>query len=219
MRRTLLVLGFVITGLLVGGTAQAAPIDISGTTAGCFGAGCSTFELDPLGGSPIHFSGIGGAGFDITTEADGSYTGLVLGTFSRDQANYTGTKDFTLEVTFTLPAGLTDDDGTFTAQVIGQASGGGADAWVDFVNVPQLFTYSNASGSGSFSFSVLDLGTGVGGSAGVLGKGDTLNLLGNISGATFIPNETPVVTPEPASLSLLGLGLAGAAMRRFRKRS
>ncbi len=112
---------------------------------------------------------------------------------------------FTLNITFTAPTGIAGGQGTtYTAVVQGTVSPnidqGGVN--ITFNQPTQTFTYTNPTGSGSFTLTLANLFVQTGRSA---------QLTAGITGA-----HEPI--PEPATLLLLGTGLAGAAAGIRRRR-
>jgi hypothetical protein len=200
-------------------------IDVEGSTLGCFGTSCST-PTDfgsPAGNgtgvSPTYGLVFTGTSFDVVTDSSGSVSNFSLGTIGRGNVNVSDSLPalpFTLQVTFTLPAGiLGGQSDTFTALIKGTNNGGGGAVAVDFDNTWQFFSFSNALGTGSFYFSVLnDLSV----------SKNTLNtpsaILAGIRSPTFTaapPPDNTTAAPEPASLILLGSGLFAAAYGRRRQ--
>jgi hypothetical protein len=208
------------------GEARADEVHIAGSTAGCFGAGCTPMATDTVGALVYFnstFSGTTANGFlGVGANANpGSNTdNLGSMTVSPSLFNYNG-QTFTLQVTFTAPQGINgSNQATFTATLTGTVSGtqqGGV--FIDFNNTPILFTFADGNcepdptggvpgqqttcGTGSFFFSVNDVS--------ILGAG-TVPLTGQILSA----QQSAI--PEPTTMLLLGTGLAGiAAARRRRK--
>jgi hypothetical protein len=102
----------------------------------------------------------------------------------------------------------------FTADIFGTISrsgnssniGNGSLLTIDFVNTAQHLSYSNALGSGAFDISVNDPAPYTAASQ----FGDTRTLTGQIANLSFTPSESPTAAvPEPASLLLFAVGLAG----------
>ena len=175
--------------------AKADPVTVSGTSSGT------------VTGTAASFLSFTGNTFTATTAGGvGSFSGADrIGTFvlasTAGETPVSG--NFTLNLTFTAPAGIEGGQATtFTATVSGTISTpnvGGVQ--IVFDNPIQTFTFSNASGSGSFTIELPKL---------FVQSGDTANLTAGLTG-----NQTAV--PEPATMLLLGTGLAGVAAR-IRKR-
>ncbi|HZG52157.1 MAG TPA: PEP-CTERM sorting domain-containing protein [Pyrinomonadaceae bacterium] len=175
--------------------AKADPVTVSGTSSGT------------VTGSAAAFLSFTGNSFTATTAGGvGSFSGSDrIGTFflasSVGETPVNGT--FTLNLTFTGPSGIDGgQSATYTATVSGTISTpnvGGVS--IVFDNPVQTFTFSNANGSGSFSITLPNV---------FVQSGETANLTAGLSG-----NQTAV--PEPATMILLGTGLAGVAAR-IRKR-
>lgn len=176
--------------LALGATqARADEVTVAGTTDGCFSATCP--GTNPLGG--LTFTG---TSFGPITTVGGFAAVSDLGTFSLNNTayNYTGST-FTLDVTFTMPSGVSGSPTSFTAQLMGAvqstAQGG---VYIDFNNTTQYFTFNDGVNQGSFGFNVNDVS---------LNPNTTNYVSGNIVAAS----QSPVTSaPEPGSFALLAGG-------------
>jgi hypothetical protein len=171
------------------GVARADEVTISGSTTGAV-----------TGVSQLTFTGNTFTG--TTSLGNGSLSGAnSLGTFFLStSSSQTLSGSFTLNVTFTAPAGITGGQGTtYTATITGSVSPnidqGGVN--ITFNNPTQTFTFSNGATSGTFTLTVANV---------FVQSGRSAQLTAGITGA----KQTATV-PEPATLLLLGTGLSGVA--------
>ena len=175
--------------------AKADPVTVSGSSSGT------------VTGTAANFLSFTGNNFSATTAGGvGSFSGADrIGTFTllSSVGDTPVSGNFTLNLTFTVPGGINGGQSTsYTATVSGVISTpnvGGVE--IVFNNPIQTFTFSNASGSGRFSMTQPKV---------LVQSRETANLTAGLKG-----NQTAV--PEPATMLLLGTGLAGVAAR-IRKR-
>lgn len=176
------------------GVARADEVTLTGSTTGTV-----------VGVPPLTFTG--NANFNGTTALGiGSLSGPnSLGSFFLSTAPIQALNgSFTLNVTFTVPSGIAGGQGTsYTATIQGSVSPnvnqGGVN--ITFANPSQTFTFNDGVNAGSFSLSVNNV---------FVQSGQSANLTAGITG-----QQNPI--PEPATMFLLGTGLAGVAAR-IRKR-
>lgn len=191
-------LAMSIALLAIFGAAQVAkadPVTVSGTSTGTITGTAASFLT--FQGNTFTATTAGGVGSFSGVDRIGTFTLLSSATETPVSGN------FTLNLTFTAPSGIAGGQATtYTATVSGTISTpnvGGVS--IVFNNPVQTFTFNNASGSGSFTITLPNI---------FVQSGDTANLTAGLTG-----NQTAV--PEPATMLLLGTGLAGVAAR-IRKR-
>ena len=182
--------------------ASAAVVQFTGTTTGCFGAGCTPGAYVPLGtavnGGLIYTNGQFNQATDPTgfLGIGGSFDNLGSFTLAPLVDSYTG-DIFRLLVSFTAPPGTVPGSTTLQALLTGSVQSlNNGSVFIDFDNTPQSFTYNG----GSFTFAVNDVSVSASGIAQILS--------GQIQ-----------AVPEPATWGMMLLGFAGIGMALRRRRS
>lgn len=178
--------------------AEAA-ILFTGSTAGCFTAGCSNFTTTAKDDPNLHFTS---GSFSDSTDTT---LAVNLGSFNLATGNdiYTG-DSFTLEVLFTLPTGVTPNGSSsvFAATVNGQVTNGhNGQVSIDFDNTAHNYSWSG----GTFTLAVNDV------SPFSVGFGNS------ITGEITVTSVSAV--PEPATWAMMLLGFSGVGFLAYRRRS
>jgi hypothetical protein len=172
-----------------------AEVSFAGTTAGCFGVGCSLFAATATTGGLTFTSGT----FSGTTSNGilnlGSDVVDNYGVFNLSTLTTTYNIPFTLQVNFTQPTGVAPPGPTFSSLVTGSVTGTAGGVFIDFNSTPQSFT----SSSGPFTFFVNDLSV-------------------NAAGVNNISGNIVAAIPEPSTWAMMILGFFGVGFMAYRRK-
>ena len=175
--------------------ASADEITLGGSTSGIFSAS-GTNVLSP---------GLTFNGSSFNQGTSGGFAALDLGSFSLGSANGGYSGNFTLDVAFTDPTGISGGGSSnFDAHVIGSVQNGAGGATVfDFDPASEVFNFSNSGETGYFTLDVPSF-------VSVL-PGNSVSLNG------FVDYQVSPTVPEPPSIVLAVSGLLGVLIvkRRF----
>jgi hypothetical protein len=203
LRTAAVALAFTVGAVAYSGAASAQTFTFTGTTAGCFTAGCVPAPAaadGPLGFTAGAFSVLAPAFVGGNANIGNSPVGNNLGTFALGgtPANFNGDV-FRLAVTFTVPT-TSPTTGTFNAILSGVVVAGPAGgAHIDFTTGAIPFTFSQ----GAFTLTVNDVDVSPNGNAPITGQILITAVPGPVAGAGI-----PVL-----------LGMAGAWFVRRRRQA
>ena len=133
---------FTLVAVLMAASASASSIQVSGSTAGCFGAGCDTFGSPAIHGT--YGLALSGADFDVFTDDLGLASNLPLGSFARGNVNVsssTGSVPFTPQGVFFQPTGI--GSGEQLTESLDLNNNGSEDVYGEIGNA--TFTYGSTA--------------------------------------------------------------------------
>jgi hypothetical protein len=186
--------------------APAAAVTFSGSTTGCFGSNCSSFQTTASAatgnpsdsGSELSFNT---GSFNVTTTT-GPVT-ISLGSFTLgDNSNNYGNDTFKLKIDFTAPTGASPDpSNAFVADLTGNVNINGGTVTIDFGGA-QSFTF----GGGTFNLTVNDVTLRI---QDFFDNSDTASITGSITNVSAVP--------EPSTWAMMILGFFGVGFMAYRR--
>jgi len=172
-----------------------------GTSAGCFGPGCSSF------GSPVSDGGLTFTGGNFGPTTINTTGSLTLGSFSVGSVSGLDGDTFRLKLNFSQPGAATPDQPIFTALLDTSFIFIGNTLDIAFPDTATQFTFDG----GTFQVVISDVHLA---STFFNGGHDTSNLVGNVTVTAAV-----AAVPEPSTWAMMILGFAGVGFMAYRRKS